>query len=40
MFQEGMFQKGDTGILMNVGKTVLVLIGVMTAAIIVANMVI
>ena len=35
-----MFQEGDAGILMNVGKTVLVLLGVMAAAIIVANMVI
>lgn len=35
-----MFQEGDTGILMNVGKTVLVLLGLMTAAIIVANTVI
>lgn len=35
-----MFQQGDAGILINVGKTVLVLIGVMTAAIIIANAVI
>jgi len=35
-----MFQEGDAGILINVGKTVLVLLGVMTAAIIIANMVI
>ena len=35
-----MFQEGDTGILMNVGKTVLVLLGLMTAAIIFANIVI
>lgn len=35
-----MFQEGDAGILMNVGKTVLVLVGVMAAAIIVANAVI
>ncbi len=35
-----MYQEGDKDILMNVGKTVLVLIGVMTVAIIVANTVI
>ncbi len=35
-----MYQEGDKDILMNVGKTVLVLLGVMTAAIIIANMVI
>ena len=35
-----MFQDGDAAILMNVGKTVMVLLGVMAAAIIVANMVI
>ena len=35
-----MFQEGDAGILINVGKTVLVLLGAMTAAIIVANIVI
>lgn len=35
-----MFQEGDAGILINVGKTVLVLVGAMTAAIIVANYVI
>ncbi len=32
-----MYQEGDKSILMNVGKTVLVLLGVMTMAIIVAN---
>ncbi len=32
-----MYQEGDKEILMNVGKTVLVLLGLMTAAIIVAN---
>ena len=35
-----MYQEGDKEILMNVGKTVLVLLGLMTAAIIVANTVI
>lgn len=34
------YQEGDKQILMNVGKTVLVLVGFMAAAIIVANMVI
>ncbi len=35
-----MYQEGDKDILINVGKTVLVLIGVMAVAIIVANTVI
>lgn len=35
-----MLQNGDKGILMNVGKTVLVLLGVMVTAILVANVVI
>lgn len=35
-----MYQDGDKQILANVGKTVLVLLGVMTAAIIVANTVV
>lgn len=35
-----MFQEGDAGILINVGKTVLILLGVMTAAIFIANAVI
>ncbi len=35
-----MLQEGDKGILMNVGKTVLVLLGVMVTAILVANVVI
>jgi len=35
-----MYQEGDKDILINVGKTVLILLGVMTAAIIIANTVI
>ncbi len=35
-----MYQEGDKEILMNVGKTVLVLLGVMAVAIFVANAVI
>ena len=34
-----MFQEGDKGIAMNVGKTVLVLVGLMIALIIVSNLI-